>query len=222
MMYAAAAGLPNPSKWAAIGMAESGGRTNVVNGIGATGWLQINQPVHVRRHPKWTKKWLKNPLNNARAAKAIFDEQGWSAWQAYTGPDGSGSDGPWRRHYRSGAVVPAGAWDDFWDGFKDGFDIGPGPEDFWDDDGFSDDEWEGDYVGPLDDIAEFTAKAGNWVSNRRNWIRVAYVVGGGILAIVGSAMVIRGTALRQVTGAVAKAAKRTSAGRKQGRSRGNA
>jgi hypothetical protein len=69
---------------AAIAMAESSGRASVVNSIGATGLWQINQPVHVKAHPTWTQGWLKDPGNNAKAAKAIYDTQGLRAWTVYT------------------------------------------------------------------------------------------------------------------------------------------
>jgi hypothetical protein len=94
-------GLPgDPEVWAAIAMAESSGRTDIVNEIGCVGLWQVNQPVWVKLHPTWTVAWLKNPVNNAKAAAYVYRAQGFSAWQAYTGPDGKGSDGPWRSYYQ--------------------------------------------------------------------------------------------------------------------------
>lgn len=85
-IYAVAviAGLPEPTLMSAIAMAESSGRTGVVNSIGCVGLWQINQPVHVKAHPKWTKEWLANPFNNAQAAKVIYKSQGLKAWEVYT------------------------------------------------------------------------------------------------------------------------------------------
>lgn len=215
-MYAAAAGLPNPMLWGAIGMAESSGRTDVVNSIGCVGLWQINQPVHVRNHPKWTVAWLKNPLNNARAAKVIYESSGYGAWEAYT-------SGAYKQYYNKNAVLPAGWMDDFKDGFKDGWDFGPGLEDLWDGDGLSDD-WDlnppdtglGEVAGGLSDIAGFMAKAGNWISNAQNWVRIGYVVGGGLLVLVGVQMVIRGqavsTASKALGGTAGRAVKRAKKG----------
>jgi hypothetical protein len=77
-------------------MAESGGDPEIVNGIGATGLMQI--------HPGGDQ--YKDPIVNMDAALAKFRAEqahpvdpvskGWRPWEAYTGPDGVGSDGQWR------------------------------------------------------------------------------------------------------------------------------
>lgn len=87
--YARAAGFTGDAlvDIVAVATPESSLRTDVVNSIGATGLWQINQPVHVKDHPQWSQAWLKDPANNAAAAKIIYDQQGMSAWQAWT--DGS-------------------------------------------------------------------------------------------------------------------------------------
>lgn len=180
-MYAKAAGLPNPAKWAAIGMAESSGRAGTVNEIGCVGIWQINQPVWVKDQPSWTVSWLKDPANNARAAKVVYGKQGFGAWQAYT-------DGSWRQYYKPSMVQQAGWLDDFWDGMKDGWDFGPGPEDLNDDDGFSDDNLEGNY-GAISDLGDFY----DLVTNPHNWVRLAYIVGGAVLVGIGLNVVIRQT-----------------------------
>lgn len=190
-MYAAAAGLPEPRKWAAIGMAESGGRTDVVNAIGCVGIWQINQPVHVKTHPHWTVAWLKDPANNARAAKVIFDAQGWSAWEAYTGPDGQGDDGPWRKHYEGGSggsAAPVGFLDDLTGGLGDALGAA------------------GDVASEVGRIAQAVARAGNWLSRSENWLRIGYVIGGGVLLGIGVAMVVRQEALKKVAPALGEVA----------------
>lgn len=71
----------------AVVLAESGGNAKVVNRIGCVGWFQINQPVHVKAHPTWTRAYLQDPRNNAKAAYALFVANGkrWSpTWEAYT------------------------------------------------------------------------------------------------------------------------------------------
>lgn len=177
-LYARAAGLPDPAKWAAIGMAESSGRTDVVNSIGCVGIWQINQPVHVKSHPRWTVSWLKDPMHNAQAAKVIYDAQGMGAWQAYT-------SGAWRKYYKgssSGGASQAAWWD-----------IIPGT-------GLAEKGGEavagaGSVVTEVSRIAQAVGKAGNWISDPQNWIRIGYVAIGGVLVVVGLQMVVRSKAL---------------------------
>lgn len=65
----------------AVALAESSGRTDVVNSIGATGLWQILQSAH----PQWTIQQLKDPHTNARAAYIISSGgKNWKPWVAYT------------------------------------------------------------------------------------------------------------------------------------------
>lgn len=83
--YAKGAGFGDKSAlFGAIGMAESGGRTDVINYLGCVGWLQIFGRVHRPAHPHWTDEWLKNPANNAQAGYEIYKSQGLHAWTVYT------------------------------------------------------------------------------------------------------------------------------------------
>lgn len=76
----------------AVALGESSGRVEVVNSIGCVGLWQINQPVHVRAHPNWTRGWLQGAKNNARAAYALSSGGvSWSPWQVYT-------EGTYRKH----------------------------------------------------------------------------------------------------------------------------
>jgi hypothetical protein len=187
-MYAASAGLNPPDLWAAIGMAESSGRTDVVNSIGCVGWLQINQPVHVKEHPNWTVAWLKDPAHNAQAAKTIFDSEGFGAWQAYT-------SGAYKQYYKTGSMsaIPAGWTNDL------GILINPGnPFSWWD-------ALSGSGSNPLNSIpgvSEFTTvakgiEAGfHWVSVPYNWVRVGYVILGGALLALGVNLLVQSAALK--------------------------
>lgn len=69
----------------AIAIGESDGRVEIVNSIGCVGLWQINQPVHVSAHPKWTRAWLQNAAHNAEAA-AVLSGKGanWNPWSVYT------------------------------------------------------------------------------------------------------------------------------------------
>lgn len=77
----------------AVALAESSGRYWVVNSIGCVGLWQINVPVH----KQWNTGDMKDPAKNAAAAMTQYKRAGnkWTPWEAYTGPDGRGSDGPY-------------------------------------------------------------------------------------------------------------------------------
>ena len=69
----------------AIALAESGGRTDVVNYLGCVGLWQIYQSVHAKKYPHWTTAWLKNPQNNAQAAYILSNGgKNWQPWEVYT------------------------------------------------------------------------------------------------------------------------------------------
>lgn len=69
----------------AVAMAESSGRTDVVNYLGCTGLFQIYIKVHIRSNPSWTTKAMKQPYNNAKAAyKLSSGGRNWRPWEAYT------------------------------------------------------------------------------------------------------------------------------------------
>lgn len=70
----------------AVAIAESSGRTDVVNYLGCVGLWQVFQRVHARAHPLWSTDWLKNPANNAQAAHTIWADAGnsWRPWTTYT------------------------------------------------------------------------------------------------------------------------------------------
>lgn len=214
-------GLPgDPEMWAAVAMAESSGRTDVVNSLGCVGLWQINQPVWVKSHPTWTVKYLQDPVHNGRAAAVVYAQQGMDAWEGYTGPSGSGTDGPWRAYYQkmsSNSVQSASWWDDFWHGFKKGWNTGPGPK-VGDSNGSDAPPDLGSAVNGLGDvatgvgtIAEGVQKTAVWLGSAKNWERIAYVVGGGVLVLLGLTIVARpilsGTPAGRVAVKAAKAAK---------------
>lgn len=90
------AGWPNPVIrgerlhviMTAVGLAESGGRVEVVNAIGCVGVWQINAPVH-RKYDR--RRLASDAAYNCRAALEIYRSQGLGAWSAYT-------NGAWRKH----------------------------------------------------------------------------------------------------------------------------
>lgn len=182
---ALAAGLPNAKVMAAVAMAESSGRTDVVNSIGCVGLWQINQPVWVKSHPTWTVAWLKNSANNAVAAKVIYKAQGLKAWEAYTGPDGTGSDGPWRQYADSSVVAEqVSATDATQTGALEK--ITP--------------DW-------LETIGSGVVATADVLVNPRTWLRVSYGIVGAVLVAGGLFLMVRNTAVQQVAGQVGGAIK---------------
>lgn len=64
---------------------ESGGNPTATNPSGATGLFQMMTPLHCGSYgiPKdGCQDWLKNPYNNARAAKSLYDANGWTPWKS--------------------------------------------------------------------------------------------------------------------------------------------
>jgi hypothetical protein len=96
------AGIPEADQitMTAIAKQESSFYTAIVSYIGCcVGLWQIHLEV-------WntTFEAMSDPINNAEMMFDIYNQQGLDAWEAYTGPDGAGSDGPWLNHVD--AVTP--------------------------------------------------------------------------------------------------------------------
>lgn len=87
----------------AVALAESSGQYWVVNSIGCVGLWQVYVKVHIGAHPSWTTENMKDPNKNAAAAMVLYKDSAarrgwdkrWYPWEVYTGPDASGSDGPY-------------------------------------------------------------------------------------------------------------------------------
>lgn len=82
----------------AVGMAESGGDPTIVNGIGAGGLMQIHPPESGYLDADTN---MRIAVRKWRADRARGGS-GWGPWEAFTGRDGRGDDGPWRS-FLSGA-----------------------------------------------------------------------------------------------------------------------
>jgi len=148
--------------------AESSFDPNATNNIGAghTGLWQISG-VHLRDHPQWTRAWLKNPANNAVAAYTLFRQSGWQPWLATAGR---------RLLYMKtaeDAVRQIGETN------VDPTTIG-GAIDAPD--------LSGGMLGTAKQAIELAVKAGNWINDPSNWLRVLYVGLGGILVV--SALIV--------------------------------
>lgn len=195
-----------------VAMAESSGDSSVVNSIGAVGLLQINQPVHVGSHPKWTVKWLQDPINNLSAGLVLYKEAG-----KFDGPwldsRDKGDGGGWGDKVSGGSggtgtATPAGddpcAWakgTPAYEYCKRGHEdpnqelpnTGQGAGNLW------------DLALEIGRLAQAVAKGGNWLANPANWVRIAYVVGGGVLALTAVSVIAQPTlrtSYRQVRAAL--------------------
>lgn len=100
---------------------------------------------------------LLNPITNARAAKIVYDQQGKQAWSVYT----SGK----YRDFMSEASESAGQGP-----------IVENPEDMEEPSGFG---ILDPIIGPIRDIASFIS----FITDSKNWLRVAQFVGGGVVII---------------------------------------
>lgn len=185
-------------------MAESGGDDKIVNSIGCVGLLQVNQPVHVTAHPKWTRTWLQDPLNNLTAGKILFDAAGKSFSQPWADSKHKGGipEG-WGPHVSAAAGGTGGATqaaDDPCADLK-----GTPAYDYCKKNGAEDqvvpldpdDPGAGaggsilDLANQIGRIAQSVAKAGNWLANPENWVRIAYVGGGAVLALVAVNVIVQ-------------------------------
>jgi hypothetical protein len=189
-MYAAAAGFPNPGQMAEVGYAESGGDTNIVNSIGAVGVLQVLQPVHVKDHPTWTVAWLKNPYNNFRAGKVLYDADkraGGNGLRPWEDSRLKGNGGGWGK--TSGAVQADIDWEDPLGIIPDddsGSVLGGGIPEI------------NTGLSGLTDIAKLGVRIGQWSSNPRNWLSAGYVLIGGVVIVVALSATVRGQVIGQV------------------------
>lgn len=204
-MYAATAGFPYPTLMAEVGNAESGGDPNVVNSIGAVGVLQILQPVHVKDHPSWTVSYLKNPLNNFLAAKTLWDgdiKAGGTGLGPWADSKDKGNGGGWGKTQaykdfagKKGIVTQAGISDipgELTSPFLFGLESAPGGDAV------------AGTVNGLGDIASAIGKTASWVGNPHNWLRILYVLAGGVVVSVTIVMAASNSKITQQAMGISK------------------
>jgi hypothetical protein len=68
----------------AIGMAESSGRTTAVNNRPGREYSVGLWQINLLAHREYTAAQMQDPLQNARAALAIYRREGVTAWGSYT------------------------------------------------------------------------------------------------------------------------------------------
>lgn len=200
-MYAAAAGAANPQLAAAVGMAESGGNTsshNIIPPDDSYGAWQINMlgalgPARRKQFGITSNSQLFDISTNARAMVALSNGgTDFSAWSTYT-------SGAYKR-YLPGAQN-AGWLGDLGNGIASGIDplgnaAGIDP--------LGNLLNGGNPLSGVTDSLSFIDSAASWVSKASNWLRVGYVIGGGILVVVGLAMVAKDQELKVIAGSAGK------------------
>jgi hypothetical protein len=83
----------------AIGMAESSGRTNALNNRPGREYSVGLWQINLLAHREYTRPQMEDPLQNARAALAIYRREGLRAWGSYT-------DGRYRQYLTTAASAP--------------------------------------------------------------------------------------------------------------------
>ena len=83
---------------AAIGMAESSGRTNALNNRPGREYSVGLWQINLLAHREYTRPQMEDPVQNARAALAIYRREGLRAWGSYT-------DGRYRQYLTTAAAA---------------------------------------------------------------------------------------------------------------------
>ncbi len=182
----------------AVALAESGGQTGVIGPTGDYGVWQISlywNPGLFQQYPNW---WTET---NATMARSIWQEGGWERWSTFT-------NGKYRLYLGRGEAAAAGTSGDSGGG-ADVSSFGASGE-------------LTDYLVPdalleagnaVKVMAAATYKAGQWLGNPNNWVRVAQV-GVGAALLIGAMTIlarpvseaIAGPAAAVLTGGKSKAA----------------
>lgn len=176
--YAAAAGAANPDVAAAVAMAESGGSTTAHNGVppdNSYGLWQINMygsmgPARRKQYALTSNAQLTDPATNARVMASISSGgTNFSPWTTYT-------SGKYKKFLHGADTTTANT-----SAIDAGFtatnanavtDI---PGDLWD---------------GVKNVTDVVVDAANWIVNPSNWLRIAYVLGGVSVALVGLAILL--------------------------------
>jgi hypothetical protein len=188
---AKAAGLPDAKAKiaAAIMMAESGGNPTAHNGNAATGddsyglW-QINMkgdlgPARRTQFGLKANTDLFSPTINARAMSELSKQgQDFTKWTTFTTTDSKKSYKRFMGNNVSLVDVSAGTLAALFPGL---FGWLPGASDAA---GTVGNTWD-DAVGAARVLAGATQKTAAWVSDSKNWLRVALVIGGAVVVTVG-------------------------------------
>lgn len=210
--------------------------TNAATGDNSYGLWQINMlgsmgPSRRKSFGISSNDELFNPSVNARAAYKIYKSQGLRAWSTYSNGDykkylgaaggksaglGNGYSRADYASYSTGGTTvdltkaPAGTTQAAWDDLLRVF---PPYElyKFFQGDPLPDiPEGLADFVPGLEglsSIAKSVEKTTAWITTPSNWVRVLYVIGGGVVIVAGIAYLAKDTAIQGVAGSALKAVK---------------
>jgi hypothetical protein len=159
---------PTLERAVAVALAESSGRTKIINSIGCcVGLWQIN----VKAHKQYTVAQMQDPQQNANAAWTISNGgRNWTPWEAFT----------------------KGAYLVYMPAAKIGVDkfYNRNPSNNPNNNPLVPDQLE-QPLDQLSNLAQFPAKVTAWLSDRNNIIRLVKVGAGIAIAIVGVAVIAR-------------------------------
>jgi hypothetical protein len=161
------------AQWVTKASQESSLRVDCVNEIGCVGLWQIC-PTNFGWLGVTATELRNDPRAQFRAAKRIYDRQGWDAWRASGGKPGGDAS----------ATSPT--------------DLVAGATAF----GASLDPTQA-LVEPLANIAGAVKGFAEWLTDPDTWRRIALVVAGGGIVLVGAATLARGTEFGKQAEAVA-------------------
>lgn len=177
----------NAAIFTAIVLAESSGNTDAQNlGGRIQGIVQINLSVH-----HVTALQARDPNFAFPFAYNLWRDHGFQPWEAYTGPDGKGSDGPWKDYADK---VSAGLTDaqaqEIVKGPKSRLDLANSLKKLGDQIDDATDKIPGvsdlkSIGNALESVVKAIAAGIKWITDPHNWIRVGYVIVGSGLIWVG-------------------------------------
>lgn len=222
------------AKAAAVVDAESGRAVNIYNTYleGHWGLFQVSKKYHPKLFTSGTDEWM-NPVLNSEEGYRIYRSQGWKAWEAYTNGRYTGSllqatavvetvkakrrkwKGSEKDFYlslmREGIVtlVAFAGKENIGQNLTEG--IAAGAEKTGDlvaEAGAAAAAAAQEQAGAVTALAHLTLGAAEWMSSPANWVRVAQVVTGGVLLVVGVGIAVRPVA----TSAAVKQATRVAKG----------
>lgn len=185
--YAGLYAMADPVTAVAVAIAEHGGGTvsetavnRNTNGSTDTGLWQINS-VHQRTHPTWSTAWLKDPKNNAEAM-AVVSKGGadWTPWSTY-------KDGKYRAYLERAETARGNV------SGSGGLGSIPNPLEVVD-----------DVAGAVGNLAQSLGSFFTFLTDPNTWRRVALVVLGGAVVVVGVGVLARGTEVGQTVEGIAK------------------
>lgn len=177
--YAGLYAMVDPTTAVAVAIAEHGGGTVNPSAISATGDVGIWQ-INQRAHPQWSVEQLKDPKTNAEAMSAVSSNgANWQPWTTYR----NGAYKAYLERAKAAREATSGSG---------GLDSIPNPLDAVD-----------DVAGAVVNLAETIAGFFGWITDPNTWRRIALVIAGGGIVLVGVAIVARGTEVGETVEAVA-------------------